>query len=72
MSMPRRHLIRPTSLPTADPHQQHKVQRLRSRLDHERTTLARWQKRLKRAFNTVEKCNQLIARLERQLAQMEE
>ena len=58
--------------PAADPQRQPKIQRLRSRLDHERTTLARWQTKLKRAFNRVERCQKFITRIERQLAQLED
>jgi hypothetical protein len=41
-------------------------------LDKERITLARWQSKLKRAFNAVEKCQRKIARIERQLKLLEE
>ena len=47
-------------------------QRLRSRLETERASLNRWMPRLKRAFNTVLKTYQRIARLERQIAHLEE
>ena len=72
MATPRRRLIRPAVVPAADPQRQPKIQRLRNRLEHERTTLARWQTKLKRAFNTVEKCQKSITRIERQLAQLED
>ncbi len=41
-------------------------------LEHELQALARWQPRLKRAFNTVQKCQRKVADLERQLARLEE
>jgi hypothetical protein len=73
MAMPRRRLIRPAPVPLPpNPHHQRQVQRLRERLEHERVALARWQTRLKRAFNTVEKCQKRIARIERQLTRLEE
>jgi hypothetical protein len=45
---------------------------MRERLEHERAALARWQTRLKRAFNAVEKCQRKIARLERNITHLEE
>jgi septal ring factor EnvC (AmiA/AmiB activator) len=71
MPVPRRRLIRSPALPDSRPDRQRKVQKLRDRLAHERTTLARWQTRLKRAFNAVEKSQKRIARLERQLTNLE-
>ena len=69
---PRRRLIRPATIPVqANPQQQRKVQQLRERLAKERPSLARWQTRLKRAFNAVEKAQKRIARLERQLTNLE-
>jgi lipid II:glycine glycyltransferase (peptidoglycan interpeptide bridge formation enzyme) len=67
MTVPRRHLIRPTQTQAVD--QSRQIERLRQRLDKERTALARWQTKLKRSFNAVEKCQRKIARLERQLNQ---
>ena len=71
MSTPRRRLIRPAPAPT-NPNRPRQIQKLRERLDHQRSTLARWQTKLKRAFNTVEKCQKAISRIERQLARVEE
>jgi hypothetical protein len=71
--MPRRRIVRPSITNSSpSPHQQARLQKLRQRLDRERSTLARWQTRLKRAFNTVQKQQKCIARLERQIAQGEE
>ena len=73
MTAPRRRLVRPAPAPTAPPLQrQRQVQRWRARLEVERAALARWQKRLRRAFNAVEKHGRNIARLERQIARQEE
>jgi hypothetical protein len=68
---PRRRLVRPTVDPprSACPLQ---LQKLRTRLGQERTTLTRWMARLRRAFHTVERTQQRISRLERQLARFEE
>ena len=69
MPIPRRRLVRPTpTLPSPPPLY---VLKLRARLDQEQLALRRWKKRLKRAFNTVAKHQQSIARLERQLARLE-
>jgi hypothetical protein len=71
-AIPRRRLIRTTAIPAqANPQQQRKAQRLRERLAKERASLARWQTRLKRAFNAVEKAQKKIVRLERQLTTSE-
>ena len=72
MSTPRRRLIRPAAeLPPSRPLRPRQVQKLRERIDHERSALARWQTRLKRAFNSVEKLQRTIARLERKITLME-
>jgi hypothetical protein len=71
--MTRRRLIRPrinTSPPS--PNRDRAIQKLRVRLEQERKALARWQKRLKRAFNTVTRLQKSIARTERQLAKKED
>lgn len=71
MSAPRRQIIRPPAAPQEEVHRQQRLQKLRAKLDKERETLARWQKRLRRAFNAVERQQARIARLERQLHRME-
>lgn len=73
MTLPRRRLVRPAAASsTGDPQRQRKKQRLREHLEHELQALARWQPRLKRAFNTVQKCQRKVADLERQLARLED
>ena len=73
MSTPRRRLVRPPPVPARpDPDHQRQLQKVRTRLEQERAAFARWMPRLKRAFHTVMKAQQRIARLERQLAQLEE
>jgi hypothetical protein len=72
MSMPRRQIVRPAPIPTPDPDRQRRLQRLRARLEEERAACTRWMPRLKRAFHAVEKSQLKIARLERQITQMEE
>jgi hypothetical protein len=72
MSLPRRRLIRPAPLPAPNAERDRQVQKLRERLTHERTALARWQTKLKRAFNSVEKIQKKVARIERQISVLEE
>jgi hypothetical protein len=73
MSIPRRRLIRPAVDPEqATPQRQRQIHRLRERLEHERAALARWQTKLKRAFNAVEKSQRKIARIERTINHLEE
>src|SRR3954454_21967888 len=72
MTTPRRRIVRPAAPATPSPEHQLRVQKLRANLERERATLTRWMGRLKRAFHAVEKSQQRIARLERQLTRMEE
>jgi hypothetical protein len=72
MPLPRRRLIRPAPLSVPNAERDRQMQKLRERLAHERTTQARWQTRLKRAFNAFEKSQKRISRIERQLAILEE
>jgi hypothetical protein len=71
MSMPRRRIIRPAPEVVTAPDRSRQVQRLRERLDKERMALARWQTKLKRAFNAVEKSQKKVARLERNITNLE-
>jgi hypothetical protein len=73
MSTPRRRIVRPASAIDQAAQQRHRrAQKLRGRLVDDRTALARWMSRLKRAFHAVEKFQQRVARLDRQLATLEE
>lgn len=72
MANARRSIIRPASSPPLPVRSLRRLQILRIRLERERAALARWQTRLKRAFNAVEKSQKRLARLERQLTQWEE
>jgi hypothetical protein len=64
MSMPRRRILRPPQQPP-DPRRAERLRRLRERLSNERAALARWMKRLRRAFHAVEKSQLAITRVER-------
>ena len=72
MSVPRRRLIRTATVPAPNHDRQRQLQRLRERLDHERAALCRWQSKLKRAFNSVERYQKSITRVERKIANLEE
>ena len=72
MSVPRRRLIRPALAPATDPNRPRQIQKLRERLDHERAALCRWQSKLKRAFNSVERYQRSVSRIERKITQLEE
>jgi hypothetical protein len=72
MSIPRRRIIRPPSNGQAtEPLHQRQLQKLRERLERERVGLTRWQARLRRAFNAVQKHQRKVARLERKITQLE-
>ncbi len=68
MPQVRRRILRPQRNPAVDPRQAARLERLHQKLDRERTVFARWLTKLKRAFHAVEKQQQRIARIERQLA----
>jgi hypothetical protein len=74
MTTPRRRLIRMSAppQPNSDPQRQRRLSKLRTRLERERTALVRWWSRFRRAFNTVEKLQSAIPRLEHRFAQLEE
>jgi len=72
MTLPRRRIIRPTTTAAPELQHQRQLERLRSRLQAERAALARWQTRLRRAFNTVEKHQKSVARIEKQITHLEE
>jgi len=73
MATVRRAIVRPSAVSAAvDLGRQRRVQRLRGRLEQERTALARWQKRFKRALKAVLKRQDALVRIEKQLAKLEE
>lgn len=72
MTMPRRQIIRaPVNGVPADAQRQQQLQRLRGRLEHKRITLARWQSRLRRAFNATQRSQERLGRIERQISRLE-
>lgn len=73
MSMPRRRIVRPTPMVLSiTPERQLRLHKLRMKLALERSQLARWMKRLRRAFHSVEKTQVRLTRLEKQLAPSED
>ncbi len=57
MTEPRRRVVRPQPVP--NPREQQRREKLRARLLKERAALARWQKRLRRAFRAAEQVDKL-------------
>jgi hypothetical protein len=73
MATPRRRIIRPaTESPQPDPARQRRLQKLRARWLVEQGALERWWKRLRRAFNAIEKHQRSIKSLDKQFAQQGE
>ena len=66
----RRNVIRPPASSTHSPSR--RLPALRSKLEREQETLARWMTRLKRAFHSFEKFQQRTARLEKKIRTLEE
>jgi hypothetical protein len=71
MSTPRRRLVRPLAPPARNGSRTQQLAKLRARLEQTQTGLARWQRRLRRAFGTVERLRRTLIRLERQIARLE-
>lgn len=70
--MARRHIIRSDARASShNPNRQRSIQKLQARREKERVALSRWQKKLKRAFNAVSRIQKLLARIDRQINQME-
>jgi hypothetical protein len=71
MSTPRRRILRPAAPPPDPAQRTRQLEKLRARRERSQAALQRWQSRLRRAFNAVEKEQTLLVRLERQLARLE-
>jgi hypothetical protein len=73
MTTPRRRILRPRAvIPAEEVQRQRQLRKVRERLDQERTALARWMTRLRRAFHAVERRQFTIGRLEKRLTRLEE
>ena len=69
MATPRRRIIRPE---VQHAQSDRLLQKRRSQLENDRHALTLWMRKLRRAFHQVEKLQQRITRLERQIARLEE
>lgn len=69
--VPRRRVLRPVRANSLDSQRQQKLATKREQLRREQQSLTRWMTRLKRAFHAVEKQQGRVARIERQIAQLE-
>lgn len=68
MTTPRRRVLRPVAAPAADPVADRRRARLQEVLAKDRQALKRWMTKLRRSFNTVERIQAKIKRLEKRLA----
>ncbi len=70
MTAPRRRILRTVEPAVSiDLRVQRRHQQLRTKLEQEQAGLTRWMARLRRAFRAVERHQERVARLERQLNQ---
>lgn len=68
---PRRRVLRPTpAVSESDARRMAQLHRKRTQLETQRAALARWMTKLKRAFHSVERIQARAARLERQIASL--
>jgi polyhydroxyalkanoate synthesis regulator phasin len=72
MSHPRRRLLRSSRSLADDGLRQTQLVTRRSRLEAEQQALSRWMSRLKRAFHAVEKQQQKVTRLEREISRLQQ
>ena len=68
---PRRRVLRPVRPALQDVQRQQRLATKREQLHKEQQALGRWMSRLKRAFHAVEKQQNRVARIERQIAQLQ-
>ena len=71
MTTPRRRLIRLTTPAADEQPAAQQLQKLRAKLEKDRKDLGRWMARLKRAFTFVQKHQHRIARIERQITELQ-
>jgi hypothetical protein len=72
MNAPRRRVLRPPRAIASESHRQQKLLKCRERLQKEQQVLARWMSKLKRAFHAMEKQLRRVARLEAEIAKLEQ
>jgi hypothetical protein len=68
----RRRILRQANASPEAQRQAQRLRKLRERLVQERAALARWMKRLRRAFNAAEKRQRTIARIEKEMTKRED
>ena len=68
----RRRILRSANASPEDQRQVQRLRKLRERLVQERAALARWMKRLRRAFNAFMKRQRAIARIEKEMTKRED
>ena len=68
----RRRILRQANDSPEDQRQAQRLGKLRERLVQERAALARWMKRLRRAFNAAEKRQRAITRIEKEMTRLED
>jgi hypothetical protein len=68
----RRRILRSANGSPEDQRQTERLRKLRERLVQERAALARWMKRLRRAFHAAEKRQRAIARIEKEMSKRED
>ena len=68
----RRRILRSANGSPDNQRQAQRLRKLRERLVLEREALARWMKRLRRAFNAAEKRQRTIARIEKEMTKLQE
>jgi hypothetical protein len=71
MSAARRQIIRPQVQTSERDHRLRIKAKLLARVESEKTVLARWMSRLKRAFHQVEKLQARLNRLQNQIIKLE-
>jgi hypothetical protein len=68
----RRRILRQANGSPEDHRQAERLRKLRERLIEERAALARWMKRLRRAFNAFMKRQRALTRIEKEITRLEE
>ena len=67
----RRRILRQAHASPESQRRAERLRKLRERLIQERAALARWMKRLRRAFHAAEKRQRAIARIEKEMSKRE-
>jgi hypothetical protein len=68
---PRRRVLRPPRTTPDSARRQQQIERRQTQLAKEQAVMARWMAKLKRAFHAMEKQQSRVARLEREIRQLQ-